>query len=425
MGQIQTIILHCFPNLFATLFATMKIIKAEPSIVLRHNPVKGDLVPVKLRVTYDRKSRYYALGINATKDTFNETVTPPIIEHGKRSDNEKIASTLKKAEAAIQKISDSGKAFTWHVFDQEFAASRLSVKGAKEFIEGLVEALRGEERFASAFAYRDCGNSLERYKKGLQLNQIDTEFLDKYTRHLHRKLSPASVGLHLRTLRAIINRAIKSRIISKESYPFKGFKGMPSTRSRSKKALTKDQVKDLFQKWKKLSSKAKYSQEWQHLSLFLFSYLCAGVNLEDILRLTDRNLVGDKLRFVRAKTKVEIEIPLHPTAAEILADFSSIKRGKFLFPYLDEGLKEETIRWRKLNLLKRINKTLKGIAPDLGIQGVTFYSARHSFASILHGQGVATVFVGDMLGHTSESTTRNYLASIEAETKKEAFGKLL
>ena len=201
---------------------------------------------------------------------------------------------------------------------------------------------------------------------------------------------------------------------------------MPSTgKGRSKKALSKDRMKELFEYWRKTPQKKKYAQEWQNLSLYLFSYLVAGLNLEDIIRLTDKNLHGDKLHFVRKKTTQPVEVPIHKEAAQILADFSSISKGGYLFPYLKSGLSEKEIRLRKLFLLKKVNADLKAIAGTLGIPAFTFYSARHSFANVLHNQNVPTVHIGDLLGHTNEKTTRNYLASIETETKKEAFGKLL
>ena len=43
------------------------------------------------------------------------------------------------------------------------------------------------------------------------------------------------------------------------------------------------------------------------------------------------------------------------------------------------------------------------------------YFARHSFATILKNSGVSTEFISEALGHSSLSTTKNYLAGFEEE----------
>ena len=403
--------------------------------------------PVKLRIIFDRVVKYYSLGIYALPDRFNETVEPPVINGGKAKDNALIAAQLKKANRALETIEESGKEFSFMEFEKLYKQTSGSKVDVYGFIDSLVKDLEAEERYSTTNTYKDCKSSLEAYKAhlngkkwpqpkakdgkepaykpSLRINEIDLDFLNAYTRHLHKRLSPASVGIHLRTLRAVINTAITRRQFSKDAYPFKEFKGMPSSRGKSKKALTKERMKELYAYWRKLSKKDKYSQRWQSLSLFLFSYFAAGINMEDTLRLTEKNLLEGNLKFVRRKTKQEIEVPLHAVAAEIIADFSTISKGGFLFPYLEKDLPEKTIRHRKFNLLKDVNVDLKAIATDLGLSPFQFYSARHSFASVQHNQGTSTSEIGEYLGHTSESTTKNYLASIQTERKKEAFGKLI
>ena len=402
----------------------MKELSASVKGVLyKSTPTATGKYPVKIRVTYARESKYYSLGVFA--EALNAAVDPPVIDYGRKADNDKIRTQLKKAQDAVNKIAEMNKDFTFALFETEYKQTRSPKLEASAFIDGLVKALQDEERFSTANTYKDCRNSLEGYRKGVKLYEIDSDFLEKYTRHLHKRLSPASVGIHLRTLRAVVNAAISKRLLSKDSYPFKDFKGIPNNRARSKKALTKERIQELFAYWRKLGKKHKYESRWQSLSLFLFSYFVAGINLEDILRLTPKNLHDGNLRFVRKKTTQEIEVPLHEIAAEILADFSTVRDNGFLFPFLDKGLPEKTLRHRKLNLLKEINADLKAISDELGMPTFTFYSARHSFASVLHNQKVATSHIGEYLGHTSEKTTKNYLASIETERKKEAFGNLI
>ncbi|WP_235903450.1 tyrosine-type recombinase/integrase [Taibaiella lutea] len=54
------------------------------------------------------------------------------------------------------------------------------------------------------------------------------------------------------------------------------------------------------------------------------------------------------------------------------------------------------------------------MAKALGIdKPVTTHSARHSFATILKNSGAPVAIISQALGHSSEATTQNYLASLK------------
>ena len=58
--------------------------------------------------------------------------------------------------------------------------------------------------------------------------------------------------------------------------------------------------------------------------------------------------------------------------------------------------------------------TLEYIAEQLHIAGgLTFYMARHTWATVARNQHVPISVISAGMGHTSEQTTRIYLASID------------
>ena len=64
-------------------------------------------------------------------------------------------------------------------------------------------------------------HSLMKYKAKLCFNDITVEFLRGYERYmLHSNKSLTTIGIHLRTLRAIVNEAIVNKIIPADMYPF-------------------------------------------------------------------------------------------------------------------------------------------------------------------------------------------------------------
>lgn len=53
---------------------------------------------------------------------------------------------------------------------------------------------------------------------------------------------------------------------------------------------------------------------------------------------------------------------------------------------------------------------MKTVCESLGIERITTYSARHSFASVMNSEGVPISYISEQLGHTSIRTTQTYLA---------------
>ena len=60
----------------------------------------------------------------------------------------------------------------------------------------------------------------------------------------------------------------------------------------------------------------------------------------------------------------------------------------------------------------------------IGVEPMTSWLPRHSFATVLKRSGVNVTFISDALGHTNIKTTENYLDSFEDEQKKEIAKKL-
>ena len=68
---------------------------------------------------------------------------------------------------------------------------------------------------------------------------ITSHFLRNFERHLERNgLSQSSIGIYTRNIRSIYNRAIRDRLIGRETYPFGATGYTPPAARKAKKALT-------------------------------------------------------------------------------------------------------------------------------------------------------------------------------------------
>jgi integrase len=72
---------------------------------------------------------------------------------------------------------------------------------------------------------------------------------------------------------------------------------------------------------------------------------------------------------------------------------------------------------RKKWFTKNFNQHLKMIAVAVGLDNLTSYTARHSYATVLKRNNVNIAFISESLGHTSLATTQIYLDSFEKEER--------
>lgn len=123
-----------------------------------------------------------------------------------------------------------------------------------------------------------------------------------------------------------------------------------------------------------------------------------GINFTDMAFLTDKNFEGERLVYIRQKTKKQIMLPLQEKAIEIVNRYRSSQR-KYVFPILDN--RERTprqIRNRIYDVLDNVNGYLADIGKELGIElKISSYTARHSYATVLKRSGVSTSVISESL----------------------------
>ena len=95
-----------------------------------------------------------------------------------------------------------------------------------------------------------------------------------------------------------------------------------------------------------------------------------------------------------------------------------LNTGGYLFPVLSAFHKTERQKLNRLtNMSDEINRMLREISLEYGIRHhITFYVARHSYATVLKRSGVSTAIISETMGHASETITQIYLDSFEQDT---------
>lgn len=260
--------------------------------------------PVMLRVTFDRKQEYFSLRMTATQETWNDGVGR--FDRGK---NKRLTEKEKDNNAILSKHERSLEKIRKYFEDVEFSSDRFKIEAERvglftssnfgsffTFTQKVIQDLLDEERIGSALTYRDTLNRVKSFRKDkdLSFRDIDVHFLEAFKKHLLPTNSVNSIGVYLRTLKAIYNRAVWGKLVKEEFSPWKGFS--IKTEKTRKRALSRKQL-DALKEYKAEPG----SSQWHSLNYFLFSYYARGMNFNDIARLTPDNIREGRIFYTRKK----------------------------------------------------------------------------------------------------------------------------
>ena len=393
------------------------------SILDERSGNKNNEFPIKIRVTFKRKRKYYSTGKKLCIIDWNkmpDTKSKNLIAI--RTD---IQHSFEKVKEVVQQL-ESEDSFSLDSLDL-----RLS-KGTGHTInvifQAKIESLLAENRIGSYNYYKDTLNTVERFAgKNISVASVTVDWLKKFEKHiLEQGLSYSTVGMRCRAIRAMMNEAKKAGVIKENQYPFGiGKYEIPSGEGR-KLALTLQQIKEIVNYTDGNPTTERYRDLW------IFSYLCNGINFTDMLRLKYSNISNGEVCFMRQKTlrttrvKKELYATITLQIQQIIDKWGNPDKSpnSYIFPYLKGGEtsfeKIAVIR----EVVRRCNKRMKEIGKEIGIEGISTYVARHSYATVLKRSGANIAYISESLGHSDLKTTENYLASFERE-EREKNAKLL
>lgn len=385
----------------------------------KYHPKAGNLCAVSVRVTFDRKKKYYPTGISLTLADYEKAMGQKPREPFKG-----FALKLQAFEKKAADIISMLPQFTWKSFEKHFLTNRAAKDTLDLAFADYASELRGAGRIGTAVSYECSQSSLNKFAPGAKFADVTPDFLVKYEKWmLGEGKGITTIGIYLRSLRTLFNNAIAEGMLSKEYYPFGKKRYEIPTGNNIKKALTLSDIGLIYYHKPEPGTTAEMAKDY-----WLFMYLCNGINVKDMALLKYENIKGEILEFERAKTvrtkrKVEpIRVSLNEDMRAIMKRWGNMAKdgSTYIFPVLGKGLTPERERQLIQQLTKVVNSHMKDIASSLGIANdVTTYAARHSFATILQRSGASVSFISEALGHSNVNTTQNYLAGFEDESKKE------
>ena len=392
-------------------------------IVLRQKRLSSGEFPVCLRVTKDRKSKYFKTIFNATEDEWNSATGKFTKRNNNYLQNNRLL--IKFQDRALEILGDlkiKSDDFTLEDFEKNYREISNPVQNnVFTFWNEIVEEMTQAGRMGNARINREASKSILKFNgsKNLTFKNITPAFLNKYEVYMRsRGGTDGGIGVPMRALRALFNFAIERGLVKEEFYPFKVYKISKLKGKGLKKALSMEQVKKIVS-----LDLEKYPWLINSRNFFVFSFYTRGMNFADMMKLEWKQIQDDKLYYTRSKTKGTFIIKIVPPVRDILNFYKEQKRDtKYVLPILlHDNLTHSQIANRKHKVLQRYNLQLKEIAEICGInKTLSSYVARHSFANCMKQKGVATDIISESLGHQNMAVTQAYLKELDSSVLDEA-----
>ena len=287
----------------------------------------------------------------------------------------------------------------------------VAVNGSSviEFLHNQEKFLTDCKRLGTALNYRRVAHSLALFLggKNLYFTEMTSQFIEQYGDYLMQKgLVRNSLSFHMRILRAVYNKAVRCGY-AKQSFPFRNiYTGIDHTRKR---AVSRDVITRLIHLDIVGNSSLCFARD-----LFLFSFYTRGMAFVDMAYLQKTDIQNDIICYNRHKTGQQLSIKVEPCIKNIIDRYLIKNRyTRYVFPIINSEEPEVSFRQYKSEL-RIYNYRLKTISQMLGLEyNLSSYTPRHSWATMAQNNNVPVSVISASMGHTSERTTRIYLASFD------------
>lgn len=372
--------------------------------------------PVKVQVVFNRIQKYYSTG---------KTLLPEEWEKLPTTKNRNLVAIRESIENSFSIVRDQADTIASNAdFSFDSLNHRLK-KGATGNINIAFKAkianLKANDMIGNSMIYDTVLKGLERFAgTNIPYHSITADWLKKYEKFLlSENKSYSTIGIHMRTLRAVLNEAKRIGIIKESAYPFGRDKYEVKTAEGRKMALTLEQIGQIVRYDDGSPATAKYRDYW------LFLYLCNGINVADFVKLKYSNMENGEIFFVRQKTerttrsRKEICAIVTDEMQAIIDRWGNPPcTDSYIFPILKGNEDAVTAKKKTQYLTRAINKRMAMIGDKLEIGNISTYTARHSFATVLKRSGANIAYISESLGHNNLQTTEYYLASFEKEERQ-------
>lgn len=266
---------------------------------------------------------------------------------------EAIGQTMNAADI-VDRLMQNNDELDFFVFAEDWLR-KTDIKGKKNYVTML--------------------NSLEGFlgKRQLPFAGITYKLLEDY--ELYLQLKPRAQSMYLGFVRHLYREAMRRYNTDYETViqndPFLRYRVPKQQMKKGVRALTLEQLLAIYKYKGRAHSRAQLARD-----CFVLSFCLMGMNSVDMYEAV--TLTKDVLKYNRTKTKdrrsdgAYIEVRIHPFIQDLVKTYKGSRR---VFSFYERYKNQEDFN-------RAINIGLKDIGEAVGIDGLQFYQARHTFATL-------------------------------------------
>nr|WP_319398953.1 site-specific integrase [uncultured Carboxylicivirga sp.] len=361
--------------------------------------------PIHLRLTINRKTKYYSLKVYCKeanwledKQEVSSTVANSAII------NLKISDAKTKANAILNDFTRFNKPPTFIEFTNRFRGNF-----SREYFYGFAQSYINKHDDLSAETRRTYKSQLTKLNnytniKNLSVAEVNNmDFIQGYKNYMYTELgnNTNTITKSLGFIKAVLNNAIKNDILDTNVFQKIKLKKLPGKREY----LSSYEI-ELLEKYYNSTKIPK--GEKNVLQYFLFSCY-TGLRYMDVKLLTPNHIISNSI-LSNDEGGVDdwktVETQMHKTKIDVVIPLTN-KALAHLPKYNDEANNPifRVISNQKTN--KTLRKSISKCKIDKS-SNISFHCARHSFATNALHKGISLKYVSKMLGHTDIKTTELY-----------------
>ncbi|OKZ21378.1 MAG: recombinase [Butyricimonas synergistica] len=392
---------------------------------------KDGSYPVCLRVTKNGKIKYISLKLHALENQWDDGASRYKSDKRLTSSCKEYNALLSRYEARVseieRKFDEDCIDWTLNQFEERFKGYAKRGK-VLEYLHRHIQVLQDTGHTGNSNCYTQLSHMLELFDKKLKdrvFSEVDIKYVKSFDVFLQKRGCVGNTRkYYLKSLRAVLNKAIQDNEASQHTYPFGkgGFEINSLEEETDKRYLSEEDLE-------KIKTGALNSETGEYTrKLFLFSYYSFGMSFIDMAYLTWKNvkemnsheyIVYKRQKIKHQKNVKPIQIPLTENLKMILEWFrdNTLLTGDYLLPIVSRDYTGEALYKHIRDRYRRYSKNLKAMAEELGITSInlTSYVSRHTMAMTLQNKEVQREVISQVLGHKDLTTTNVYLDSFKTD----------
>jgi len=396
--------------------------------IIRENRINQQgLCVIYLRITCNRKLKYYNTGSKIEPKYFRDNPTPGYwikkSHPNYQTINEDLELILEDAKGAARQLRREDKETAENIKARLVGASKDDFFA---FAFDHVDQLERDQQFWLRKQTKATLSKLAEYhgSKNLSFTEINTPFLEKFQKWMHKEKGNkgSTIRKNMGDIKRLLKLARKQHLIYRE--PFEDFEHIEINDPGYKTKLSYKQI----QKIESLDY-PEGSTVWHARNAFILSFYFCGMRFGDLCMLRWKNVKGGTLNYRMGKTDTEIKVNIRDQAQRFLDMYRTNEDYPegFIFPFCEGLSKKERnnpneLRRKVGSWNANLNQYLDDVAEDAGIEldSLSMHCARHSFAQHGVSKGLSKYKMQMLLGHSSVKTTEKYLKKIDVDVINES-----